>query len=427
MSLATPLPDSGQIEDGWWPRAEQAVALLAAFLIGSRMLISTQITLGYLAAFALTPLWFPLVRRVKPARVLMVSGFLALAFGVVLMVAAQGQRQINPQQGVVVMIEFAGVLATAATIYWALHKVSLVAGVTAYALGMLVFVNFRSELFSSSPWRFGFALPVSILLLALLCQTKRSGPQMLGLAVLIGASVIAGARSPVGIQLIVLALLWLWSLRGKELSRSRSVTGAAVWLVLLAYAAYSMGQALLLEGFLGDTAQQRTESQVEASGTLILGGRPEIGATAALLVHNPWGFGPGVSANWYDVQAARNGMAAIGYDPLNGYVDNYLFGDVIRLHSIFGELWAAFGPFGLLVAGVLLWTAIAAIALGPRGYGDGLTLFLAVQTLWNIFFSPWYTSISVLVLLLPLVWLRSRSAPAAQDQPGLAPPAAVAT
>lgn len=411
VSLPAFLPEPGLEVDTRWARIERAVALISAFVIGTRFLVATQITLGYLLAFALTPLWLPLVRRTKLARVLFVCTLLALLSGVCLVLASAPVRTVVPSQAVIVSIELAGVVATAGTMFWVLRRISISSAVAAYAIGMLMFVNVRTELFSVSPWRFGFALPVTLLALALVARTRRPGPQILVLATLSVASVLAGSRSPIAIQILALLFVWRWSLQGRSISRSRSVLGAAVTLGLVAAVIYTLGQALLLEGFLGESAQQRTQQQVELSGTVILGGRPEIGATVALMLHNPWGFGPGVMANWYDIQVARNGMAALGYDPANGYVDNFLFGDVIRLHSVFGELWGAFGLVGLLLAGVILWTAIAGVAMGPRGHGDALLLYLCFQTLWNVFFSPWYTSVSVLVLLLPLVWMRVNPPP----------------
>lgn len=407
---------TGQHVSDTWPRAERALAVIVAMLIGSRYLVYTQISIGYVAAIALIPLWFPLVRRAPLGRAVFLSGFLALLNGWCLWVAAEAQRPVNNTIAVIVMLELAGVLASAGAMYWVMHRVGLSTAVIAYAVGMLAFVNTRSDLFSTSPWRFGFALPVTILILGLTSRSRKASVGALALIALAAASLIGGARSPIGIQMLALVLLWQWSLRDRQVSHRRSVVGVVVSLGLIAYAVYSLGEALLLEGLLGEGAQQRTEQQIQAAGTVILGGRPELGATAALMAHNPWGFGPGVGANWYDIEVARNGMAALGYDPLNGYVENFMFGDVVRLHSIVGELWAAFGFGGLLVAAAVLWTAVSVLAEGPRGRGDALVLFLTFQTLWNLFFSPWYTSVSVLTLLLPLAWLRAK-----ESGSGLAP------
>ena len=55
---------------------------------------------------------------------------------------------------------------------------------------------------------------------------------------------------------------------------------------------------------------------------------------------------------------AKRGMAALGYDPENGYVENFMFGGRIELHSGVMDMWAAASiPGGLLlllIAGMAL-------------------------------------------------------------------------
>ena len=58
-------------------------------------------------------------------------------------------------------------------------------------------------------------------------------------------------------------------------------------------------------------------------------------------------------------------MIDINYDPDNGYVNNFMFGNGIELHSGIGDLWAFMGPVGLVVAASLV------------GFVCGLVYFLA--------------------------------------------------
>jgi hypothetical protein len=171
-----------------------------------------------------------------------------------------------------------------------------------------------------------------------------------------------------------------------------------------------------MEGILGEEARERSAAQVESGGGLLLGGRPELGATIALLKSKFLGIGLGIQPNWNDIQAGREGMASVGYDPINGYVDNYMFGGAFRLHSIFGELWVTFGILGLALAICFCWHAIAGVAAGPHRYGaDALLLTAAIRTLWNLAFSPWLTSIPMVIVLLSLVWFR-RLRPVSDDR-----------
>lgn len=149
--------------------------------------------------------------------------------------------------------------------------------------------------------------------------------------------------------------------------------------------------------------------QIETSGSLILGGRPEIAASAALVQDSIIGYGPGVAPNWEDVQVAKAGMITIGYDPDNGYVNSYMFGRGFELHSVAGNLWATFGLIGLGLAALMAWQSFRSIQRGPvAGAGDALLLYLALRTLWNTFFAPWYASIPIVILLFGLMWARQQ-------------------
>lgn len=69
----------------------------------------------------------------------------------------------------------------------------------------------------------------------------------------------------------------------------------------------------------------------------------------------PFGFDYGVSVGHSELQAAKSGMAALNYNPDNGYVERYMFGNnVIELHSVLGDLWAASGLVGIALVLVML-------------------------------------------------------------------------
>jgi hypothetical protein len=167
---------------------------------------------------------------------------------------------------------------------------------------------------------------------------------------------------------------------------------------------YQLGTALLLNGWLGQLTQARSAAQVEASGSLILGGRPELEATAALFRSNPWGFGAGTAPSFTDVTVAKEGMASINYDPNNGYVERYMFGSQFELHSVLGDLWAWFGLGGLLLGGIILVVCTRGISrqLAART-ASGLTLFLVWWSLWNLAFSPVESSVPTLALAIALL------------------------
>jgi hypothetical protein len=173
---------------------------------------------------------------------------------------------------------------------------------------------------------------------------------------------------------------------------------------VLVFGIYQVGQGLILDGYLGESAQARSQVQIEATGNILLGSRPEMGATAALFLERPWGFGAGTLAGVTDVGVAKQGMAALGYDPDNGYVERYMFGQGFVLHSVLGDTWAAFGLAGIaLVVAVLWWSVGSLVTLVQARVASALVLFLGVRLLWNTFFSPLYSSTPLIALTLGLL------------------------
>jgi O-antigen ligase len=117
---------------------------------------------------------------------------------------------------------------------------------------------------------------------------------------------------------------------------------------------------------------------------------------------------------------AKAGMAAINYDPNNGYVDNWMFGHGIALHSVIGDLWAQAGLLGLcFTALVLAVTVYAVLSRMASNVASALLVYVCLKTSWNLFFGPWYSSMLILVLALALGMVeRTRSSRPARGVPG---------
>ena len=180
-----------------------------------------------------------------------------------------------------------------------------------------------------------------------------------------------------------------------------------MWTVLLgaalAAAIYNLATALLVDGYFGETARQRTLTQIQSAGSLILGGRPEVAATRALMMHNPLGFGFGVGPNVFDLGVAKAGMRRINYNPDNNYVEQYMLGGHVELHSTVGDLWARAGLLGLVLAVVIAVLVARNMADSMhRREASGLLAFLTCYTAWNLVFSPQSSAIPTLCLTLGL-------------------------
>ena len=178
----------------------------------------------------------------------------------------------------------------------------------------------------------------------------------------------------------------------------------SVLAIALIASLYQVGQGLILDGYLGQAAESRTTQQVAQSGSVLLGGRPEIGATAALARSRWYGFGAGTLPSATDVRAAKEGMAALGYDGNNGYVNDYMFGDQFEVHSVLGDLWAAFGIAGVVLTAVIGLIAVRASLNAVAGRrAHALTVFVALNLLWDLGFSPFYGSLQSLMLSVGLL------------------------
>lgn len=389
-----------------WLMVEIGLALVTAFVIGSRYVVHRGLTLGYFLSFLLAPLWMGHVRRLVSARILYALVLVGIASGVLLQWWNSQDHQVDTELAIINTVEILGVVSCAGAMLWVVKKVGVGWALVSFGLAMVIFVDRSSDLYDSGPWRYGYALPVTIVALGLSVFAAKRWFEFLAVAVLTVAAIATGARSVFGILLLTGVMLVIHWARGRGLRRRSSVLLTGGVIVALAASVLMLGQAMMLDGYLGEQAQERTTAQVNASGSVLLGGRPELGATIALLVTRVWGMGLGILPNWSDIQTGRSGMAAIGYDPLNGYVDNYMFGEGFRLHSMFGDLWASFGIVGLLLVALILWMCVKTLSIGSGNLGDAAMYFVTFQTMWNAFFAPWYSGILVLILFLALAWNR---------------------
>ncbi len=74
--------------------------------------------------------------------------------------------------------------------------------------------------------------------------------------------------------LVLAAVLVTWYALPTATSRASSRVRVVSLLAVLGFVAYQGGQALILEGYLGQNAEQRTVAQIDTAGSLLLGARP---------------------------------------------------------------------------------------------------------------------------------------------------------
>lgn len=391
----------------------RVAALATVLLLSSRPYIGQGVSVGDLAALAFAPLWLPVLKRYPGGRWLFGAGLLATVASVVLTLAAAGDHVVTQNNLVSNTVLITGSVVGVAVLLWAREVLPVWFLGAAWGIGMLVAVVTHQEVLGYNrasggeinPWKFALAVPVAILLLSLADRTRRRWVEILVLVLLALASARFDSRSYFG-EFAIAALLVLWQLLPAPRKRVSPVRIVLVAGILTA-AIYNVGTSLVLGGALGAETQARSLEQVQRAGSILVGGRPEMAATAALFLARPLGFGGGTIATFSDVDIAKAGMERINYDPDNGYVENFLFGEKFELHSMAGDLWAYAGLAGVLlvVVAVVLLLVVLARGMAARA-ASGLVLFLIVQSLWSLFFNPLYASAPVLVAALGLGLLR---------------------
>lgn len=382
-------------------RIEQALAMLCLFLLGLRLTVHYSITSGGVLAFLLLPLALPAIGRYWGAKWTLACGVAALVAGVFLSRLRTADHLVVGREQIATAALLGGVLLGACVVMWARTILPLWLIGLCFGLGSLLSVPRMTFVYSTGSWKFGYATPVTIIVLSIALATRRKWLQLVALGGLSAVSAGTDSRSLFAIYIVTGALL-LWEGRyafGDDVRASFAKAG--VLIVVLA-AIFTLGQTLILRGYLGAETEQRTVEQLDQSGSLLLGGRPELAAFKSLLVEHPFGYGLGVQPNVHDISVADSAMRAVGTDPSIGGLDTYMFySGKFELHSIAADLWAPYGIFGLLLSGSILVLALRVLTSAiSGGRVSVLVLFLSCVTVWDLFGTPLWTAAPTLTLLL---------------------------
>lgn len=387
-----------------WQTVERGFAGLAVGLLALRTSVGPGLDAGIVVVMILLPVWVPAMTRTRAGRLLFGLGILAILCGVVLSAISSGNHLIDSKLLERTTLLMFGCLGGVGVLAWAIPLLSVRTAALCYGSGMLVDASMVYRIApTDNPLKYIWGIPLAVVILALFAGSTKSKSQVVTLAALAALFAVSDTRSYFATALLALALV-VWQMRPAGLKRRSSWAWTATLMTAMAGGAYFLGTTLLVDGFLGQAAQQRSIQQINEAGSLILGGRPELAATWALIRDRPFGFGPGVQANVADIDVAKAGMASINYDPNNGYVEKFMFGDGIELHSVTGDLWAHFGVLGLCLSLFIILLTLRSVAiLVSRRQASGLVLLIGIFTVWSLFFSPFYSTVPLITLLLGLL------------------------
>lgn len=379
---------------------EQALLAGIVLLLPIRALspvVSSIVSIGVVLAL---PVLFVAVFRMPRYRAggLVLTLFALILFTAPLLWFAADERTVSEDGALAAMLTIAVAFVHLSTLLWARSKIGTHPVVVLYAVGMIVQVLLTLSHTSGNPWKFGLAVPTTLLALAI---ASRARPfwTVLVFAIAMALSIHFDFRSFVGLPLVAM-FVWAWN------RRSAIAPGWKIFgFVLVSAVAYVGGTQAALAGWLGERNRIVTQMQIAESGSVLAGGRVESAAAWALFIERPIGLGPGVLPTVHDVLVGQAALVQRGVAIDGDYVTDYLFGAGVKLHSIAADLWVNYGLAGLGLALLILWIAILALFQGLKERSTpGFVFFAVVLTLWNLAFSPigtnlWETILMVAVLM----------------------------
>ena len=383
----------------WLVLAAAAVAVINA---GMRIELGAGVTTGCVLALALLPLWLSTALRYRHFPWLLGLTVASVASGVWLTAASSSTYEVSWSLSVQNSALLAASVLGTGLILWLRPVLSEWQIGLLFGLGLLAEATTVPGL--DNPWKYQWAMPVAVLALA---GAQALHSRLLGVLALFGLVVVSAAldsRSLTGMFLVAGVVLTVQALPLTDRIRRMGAVRMIVLVGAVGAVAYWLFTRLALNGTLGLATQLRTEEQVLRAGSVLLGGRPEMAATAGLFLHRPEGFGSGTVLNPMGITAAQEAMSRLNYDPDNGYVYNYMFGRSLEVHSGVGDLWALFGLPGLVLAGLLVWALVDSLArqFSSRSVTP-LQAATLLFTLWTMFFGPLYTVAPILTLCLGVI------------------------
>jgi hypothetical protein len=369
---------------------QEIVAVVGVLMVGANMQIKYGVTLGLLPVILLLPVWVSTIRNYRGASGLVVLAGVAVVAGTILALLAKGDHSVTARAMFAAALTVITAVGAIGVLLWAcaVFRVDTVA--ILWAAGLAVSHLADHSGWAANPWKYGFALPASVAAVAWAGRLRSMWPAIIVISAAGVTSLVSDYRSFAGYCLIaVLVLIWQGAARSPRVKIHK--LAPLLMLAAVGLAVYFVLVNLVISGYFGAHLQERSVAQVNASGSILIGGRPEWAATVQLMGERPQGFGLGVVPNAVDVGIGDAGLRSVNVEPANGY-EAYMFGGAFRLHSITADLWTACGWAGLLLAAAFFVVLLRRLstALAERN-ASALLVFTTLIALWAMGFSPIFT------------------------------------
>lgn len=346
--------------------------------------VAMRVLVHYRGANLLLGLWASCL-FVGPTLAAVTSG--ELGRGLDLMIAAR------------IMLQMLSAGITLYTLLWSRSVIGLKRTAVLYAVGAIAHGVVGFSGIAHNPWKFALALPVAICLLAVARTKTRT---FLVLATLAVISIVFQFRSFAAICALTMLVVFVATSKGLARRKfdGRFLAIFSLSIVLL----YQIGTIGLLNGWFGTSLQNLALTQSRGGEvSLIVGARSEFAAAVALFQSRPVGFGPGVIPSVDDVATGFSALERLGVGTNSEYVQTYLFGGRLELHSILSDSWLFFGFAGLLLSAAILWhIAVGLLDSETRLAVGALGVLLGIGALWDMAFSP-LSALDNVVLALALL------------------------
>ena len=324
--------------------------------------------------------------------------------GFLLVNIARSDHAVDDRSALGMTFLLLGAGASFACLLWARTLLGPNLSASLYAAGIGLQALLTPLSWSTIPWKYAFAWPVAVLLLVVAEATQRRWLIVLAIAAIGLISVANDYRSYFGICLIVAVIFVTRWKKPAGLTNPRRGLVQLLGVTALGFFVLQLGVWLAVAGYLGERNRLVTSEQLAGGESILASGRVEWNAAFGFFVNRPFGFGPGVHPNFRDINLGKESLAGTGAD-LNGqYVNTYLLGDQIQLHSVLSDLWVNFGLVGMLLAFAFAVILVGGLIrmLAARS-PSALLIFLVVVAVWDLAFSPIKSNLHEVLLAAALV------------------------
>lgn len=270
---------------------------------------------------------------------------------------------------------------------WCFHESSSTLSVVAVAMIAQPGFFYLSKInaVSDNPWKYVWAIPVSLVGAALLERTWPERRVLISLFFLAAAilNFAVDFRSLAG-QFFIAAVIMIAS-GASRAARLRALAGGLLATIL----AVPLLIFVINHGYASEDYKRQHAAIVATSDpkAYLMNGRPEFLVSTSVIQHHPWlGIGSHRQLSMDDIEniLIRASDEGIGLSPAEQY---RLFGQGANTHSLLPNAWVSAGilaaPFWLYA----LYLVASAVAVGRRI--SALLCLGAPMLLWDSFFSPW--------------------------------------